>query len=82
MLAAAVPGAAQRMVDLMEHADPKVALAATKDILDRTLGKAKESKDIKIEGNALFAQLLSEIAAERKAGKSVDDSDSDDESEP
>lgn len=76
MLEEHVPGAAQKMVELMAHEDPKVALAAAKDILDRTLGKAKESKDVKFEGNGVIAELLAEIAAARKARKDDDDEDS------
>lgn len=58
--------AARRMIELTHHEDPKVALAATKDIIDRTVGKAKESVELRADGNALFASLLAEIATLRR----------------
>lgn len=71
--------AARRMLELTRHEDPKVALAATKDIIDRTVGKAKESVELKASGNVLFASLLAELAMLRQR---LDDQERDDDSEP
>lgn len=76
MLEQHVPGAAQKLIELVDHEDPKVALAACKDILDRTLGKAKESVEVKTQGNALLAELLAEIAAARRSKRDDDDDES------
>lgn len=71
--------AARRMLELTRHEDPKVALAATKDIIDRTVGKAKESVELKASGNVLFASLLAELAMLRQR---LDEQERDDDSEP
>lgn len=38
--------AALQLLALTRHDDPKIALMATRDVLDRTLGKAKETMEI------------------------------------
>lgn len=40
------PAAVRKLVELIDHDDPKIALAAAKDIADRTYGKAKESVEV------------------------------------
>lgn len=42
ILDGAGPAAGARLLELMMHDDPKVALAATRDILDRVIGKPAE----------------------------------------
>ncbi len=40
------PAAVRKLVELIDHDDPKIALAAARDIADRTYGKAKESVEV------------------------------------
>lgn len=40
------PAAVRKLVELIDHYDPKIALAAARDIADRTYGKAKESVEV------------------------------------
>lgn len=75
LLEKAVPGALDKLIELVGHEDPKVALAASRDILDRTLGKAKESVEVKTSGNVLLAELLAEIAAARRRPDPEDDNE-------
>lgn len=39
------PHAIRRIVELCAHEDPKIALAASRDIADRVIGKARERDD-------------------------------------
>jgi hypothetical protein len=57
-LEAAVPGAIAKMIELSTCGDPKIEALAARDILDRTLGKAKESVEIKSDANTILASLI------------------------
>lgn len=63
-----VPTALAKMVELISSDDPNVARAAAKDILDRTLGKAKETREHTGDANALLVEILSTIRDRQKQG--------------
>lgn len=48
----------QTMRDLVRHADPKIALDATKLILDRRFGKAKQEIDLGGELNVSMGLII------------------------
>ena len=59
LLDSGVLAAAQTMLDLAANADdPKVRIAAARDILDRTLGKAKESIEHSTDANGVLAAVI------------------------
>lgn len=70
IFSAATPRAAQRLVDLMEDPDSRIALAAASTLLDRVLGKAVTSVDQKVTVSNTIQQAhlaaLIEIQNERK----------------
>ena len=70
IFSAATPRAAQRLVDLMEDPDSRIALAAASTLLDRVLGKAVTSVDQKVSVSNSIQQAhlaaLIEIQNERK----------------
>lgn len=43
ILAEATPKAARKLVELMDDEDPRVALVACREVLDRSLGKASQA---------------------------------------
>ena len=63
-----VPTALAKMVELIGSDDPNVARAAAKDILDRTLGKAKETREHTGDANALLVEILTSIRDAKKSG--------------
>lgn len=63
-----VPTALAKMVELIGSDDPAVARAAAKDILDRTLGKAKETREHTGDANALLVEILTSIRDAKKSG--------------
>ena len=60
LLDSGVMAAAETMLRLAsdEDGDPKVRMAAAKDILDRTLGKAKESIEHSTDANGVLAAVI------------------------
>lgn len=54
----AVPGALQRLVDLVGSDDERVALLACKEILNRTLGVPKPVDEESAAPNEILARLL------------------------
>ncbi len=70
ILAAATPRAAQRLVELLEDQDPRIALAAASTLLDRVLGKAVTPVDqtVNVSNSIQQAHLaaLIEIQQRRK----------------
>lgn len=59
LLDSGVLAAAETMLDLAANSDdPKVRMAAAKDILDRTLGKAKESIEHSTDANGVLAAVI------------------------
>ncbi len=50
--------ALNKIVSLLNNEDPKVALAAAKEILDRAYGKAAQSVDISDETGTITAAIL------------------------
>lgn len=70
IFSAATPRAAQRLVDLMDDPDSRIALAAASTLLDRVLGKAVTSVDQKVTVSNTIQQAhlaaLIEIQSERK----------------
>ena len=46
ILAEATPKAARKLVELMDHEDPRVALVACREVLDRSLGKAPAATEV------------------------------------
>lgn len=59
LLDSGVMAAAEMMLQLASSStDEKVRMAAAKDILDRTLGKAKESVEVTSSANSMIALLL------------------------
>lgn len=63
-----VPTALAKMVELIGSDDPAVARAAAKDILDRTMGKAKETREHTGDANALLVEILTSIRDAKKPG--------------
>lgn len=63
-----VPTALARMVELIGSDDPAVARAAAKDILDRTMGKAKETREHTGDANALLVEILTSIRDAKRSG--------------
>lgn len=59
------PRAINRLSQLLDSPDEKVAIVAVKEVLDRNLGKPKASLDVKVEASlsALHLQALEELAA-------------------
>jgi hypothetical protein len=70
ILAAATPRAAQRLVELLEDQDPRIALAAASTLLDRVLGKAVTPVDQTVNVSTSIQQAhlaaLIEIQKRRK----------------
>lgn len=72
--------AVRKLVELVEHEDAKVAIAAAKDIIDRVLGKAKDADD----GNkrnalaAFFAGVMSRMGAAQAQADADEAEDGDD----
>lgn len=62
--------AAQRLVELVDSDDPRVALMASNAILDRLYGKPAQTVDAKVQTTdvgAMHLQILQEIAERRSA---------------
>lgn len=57
------PGAAARLVALIAHKDPKIALAACTAVLDRVIGKPRETVSVQSNTAAL---ILLELAQRRR----------------
>lgn len=70
ILSAATPRAAQRLVELMDDPESRIALAAASTLLDRVLGKAVTPVDQKVSMSTTIQQAhlaaLIEIQNERK----------------
>ena len=47
---AAEPKAARKLIELMDHEDPKVALAAADKVLDRSIGKPTQAHELSEKG--------------------------------
>lgn len=61
--------AAQRVIEMMDDADPKIALAAANSILDRVLGRAKQA--VEVQGPGVNAVLAALITKKEKAEREV-----------
>ena len=71
---AACPEAVQRLIEFMHHENPKIAMAAITEILDRGYGKATQMQDVQIDVNGAsglreeIRSLLLEREAEHDSG--------------
>lgn len=59
--------AAKRLVELIEHDNPSVAIAAIREVNDRVLGKPKQAVDVQVTNVAqMHLAYLQEIQARRE----------------
>ena len=66
ILSAATPRAAQRLTELMEDPDPRIALLAAQAVLDRTMGKPLQQADVKVTTSVQSAHLAVLLELQRK----------------
>jgi hypothetical protein len=61
----AAPKAATKIGQLIDHEDPKIAIAAAKDVIDRLMGKPRSSEDEQQRSTlaAFFAGMMSRMDA-------------------
>lgn len=67
ILKAATPEAARRLVELIHHKNPAIAIRAAETILDRILGKAKETMDVEISNRETIGAQIKAILLENVA---------------
>ena len=70
ILKAAVPDVGRKLVDLAQSEDPKVALQACKEILDRTQGKPETTNKVALSGEIAVtpATILEALRSRRDDG--------------
>lgn len=71
--------AAAKMLDLVGHEDPKIALAAARDVLDRVIGRARETDgggEKRTQLAAFFASMAERFSgAEELAAADIEEDD-------
>ena len=69
ILKAALPEVARKLVELAESEDPRIALPACKEILDRTQGKPESMSKIELSGElAVTPAVILNAIRERRNG--------------
>lgn len=73
LLNGAGPTAAMELTGLMRHEDPRVALAACRDILDRVCGTAPKAPEDRVAVEGLLAALLAHGTSKHVPAPDADD---------
>jgi hypothetical protein len=64
----AAPGAAARLVELTSHPDPKVRHLAIVALLDRVIGKPKETINLNQNGNGFLVAIMRDYMQKVEGG--------------